>query len=225
MTNTSNYNGIVVIFDIDGTILNTMPKMRADINGAFSRLGHIVTDDQISAQKGWYGLATQLGISNEAYDHEFDKRKSWEQSLRDGEAPLFEDALPCLEALLSGGATLAALTKSLPEYTQAKLDYHHLNRYFGDRVAVTDIKSPSKSVEALSLVRQIGIPSIQKAYFIGDRTEDVTVSAEVYQKLYVPSNGVYINRERKLIPQEVSLYPVITSLNELLGVIANDIRR
>ncbi len=225
MTNTSNYNGIVAVFDIDGTTLNTMPKMRADIKGAFSRLGHIVADEQIAAQKGWYGLAGQLGINQEDYDREFDKRKSWEQSLRDGEAPLFEDTLPCFELLLSGGATLAALTKSSPEYTRAKLDYHGLYQYFGDRVAVTDIKSPSKRAEALQLINQIGKPNIKQAYFIGDRTEDVIVASDVQSELYVPSQRVYLNRERKPVPQEVSLYPTINSLGELPEVINHELRR
>ena len=46
----------VAVFDIDGTILDSMPKMRADIKSAFRRLGYTVNDEQIAQQKGWYGI-------------------------------------------------------------------------------------------------------------------------------------------------------------------------
>jgi len=229
----------VAVFDIDGTILDSMPKMRADIKSAFRRLGYTVNDEQIAQQKGWYGLAEALEIKRENYDLEFDKRKSWEQSLADGEAPLFMDTLPCLEDLASQGFILAALTKSDPKYTKEKIDYHKLNRFFGDRIAVTPVDQKSKKVEAIELIRRIGVSpyvsGIKKGspvYFIGDRVEDVIVAEDVYKasysnpgfqdglfESYIMTNGIWLNREGKSQPQELNDYRTIKSLAELPAII------
>jgi|GEM_PF-1877909 len=211
---------LFAVFDIDGTLLDSMPKMHADIIGAFSRLGYKITPEQITAQKGWYDLSSKLGVKKEDYDREFDKRKSWEESLRDGEAPLFRDTLPCLEKLAQQGVTLATLTRSLPEYTKAKLDFHDLNKYFGDRIAVTSpSKAKSKTNDAIELVKKINPAFLQSAYFIGDRAEDVTVAHDVEDAYQLTSSGIYVNRNGSSVPPEMSQYHIVRSLDEIPAII------
>ncbi len=114
---------------------------------------------------------------------------------------------------------LATLTKSLPEYTKAKLDYHGLNKYFEDRIAVTPVTSKSKSAEASELIEKIGLETINQAYFIGDRTEDVLVEKEINRDYELKTSGVYVNRLEKPIPQEITTYHSIKSLEELPKII------
>jgi phosphoglycolate phosphatase-like HAD superfamily hydrolase len=219
MTNrTKTGTGLVAVFDIDGTVLDTMPKMHNDINGAFKRLGYEVTSEQIDAQRGWYDISTRLGISKEDFDREFDKRKSWEQSLKDGEAPLFPDTIPCLEYLANEGVTLAALTMSDPKYTKAKIDYHGLNKYFGDRIAVTPVTAKNKREEASQLIGKINPSSIRGAYFIGDKGNDVAVSEDIKDIYSINTSGIYVNRSVKPVPQELTKYHNVKSLAEIPAI-------
>ena len=210
----------VLVFDLDGTLIDSTPKLTGEVIRAFAKLGKDISEKQIIPNKRWYELAAQYGIPKEDFKREFDKRKSWEDSLRDGEVPLFSDALPCLETLLNRGVTLAALTRSAPEYTKAKMDFHRLEKYFEDRVAITPITAKSKRIEAIGLMERIGCESIKCAYFIGDRTEDIVLAKEI-SNLYdfIKTNGIYINREELPIPEEVRTYPAVKSLAEIHAII------
>jgi len=211
----------LVVFDIDGTLLNSMPKLTADARRTFQRLGlgNRVTDEQIRNTKDWYELVAQYGISREQFDRELNRRKSWTQSLRDGEAPLFGDVRYCLEALTGASITLAALTRSDPKCTAEKIDYHGLSRYFGGRVAVTPVTAKSKEAEALELVKRVGAETVSRAYFIGDKPEDVQVAPSVQRALGVPSTGIYLNRNGSLAPGEVHEYCQIRSLEEIPAIV------
>lgn len=208
----------IAVFDMDRTLLDSGRKLQADVLGAFGRCGVALTPEQV-AVTDWYALARSYGIRKIKFDEAFNERRSWEESLRAGEAPLFEDAIPCLEALASGEVILALLTKSSREYTQAKIDYHGLGKYFGERVAVTPVTSKDKNLEAIELVRNLGRESISKAYFIGDRPEDVLVAPEVAREFKLDACGLYLNREREEVPEVVRGYRVIQNLHEARGII------
>lgn len=208
----------LAVFDIDGTLLDSGKKLEIDAISAFARLGRAVTTDDLRAHT-WYELAAIHGITRDEFDASMDKRKSWEQSLRDGEAPLFDDAIPCLETLAKAGVALAVLTKSNVEYTDAKLKFHNLARYFGDRVAVAHVTSKSKDAEAIGLVKRIGPTFVSRAYFIGDRKEDVSVSEAVGREFGLDSEGIYLNRNDLAVPVEVAKYHQVKSLAEAPKII------
>lgn len=207
----------LAVLDIDGTLIDSARKLRQDTIDAFERLGvKGITHEEIRSAKSWYELVEKYGLDKEKFDREFDKRKSWEQALRDGDAPLFEDTIPCLEQLASQGTILAALTRSFPEYTKAKLDYHGLSKYFKDRVAITPINAPSKEKEANQLIELVKRDNLLgKAYFVGDKAEDVTIAKSVQSRWNLNSTGIYLNRENVAISGEIRGYKIITSLSKL----------
>lgn len=135
---------IAAVFDMDGTLVNSEKKIRLDVAEAMKSLGVRISPEEIAGN--WYDLAQRYGIDNEVFDREFEKRKSWEDSLRDGEVSLFSDTLNCLDTLQDHGITLAILTRSNPEYTHAKINYFGLERYFKDRVAITPVKSKGENM-------------------------------------------------------------------------------
>ncbi|MDP4039992.1 MAG: HAD hydrolase-like protein [Candidatus Pacearchaeota archaeon] len=209
---------------MDKTLIDSGRKLEADVANAMQRIGISITPEE-AATKNWYELANSYGISEENFNRSFKQRKSWEESLRDGEAPLFPETYETLDRLQSEGVQLGLLTRSNEEYTRAKINHFGLQRYFGDRVAITDVKAESKFQEALQLIRQLGPTNLRRAYFIGDKAEDVKVSQPVETMLFVPSKGLYVNRDGLTIPEEVATYRVISSLSEIPEIIRGENER
>ncbi len=211
-------SGLVAIFDVDNTLIDSDSKLRREVADAMIRCGVKIEPDEVKGD--WYKLAESYNVKRDDFDKELDKRKSWEQALRDGDVPLFSDTYSCLDRLQNSGVSLGILTRSTPEYTKAKIDYHGLNRYFGDRIAVTPIQNKDKTSEALELVRKLKRGrDAQQVYFIGDKPEDVVVAEAIREQLGISANGIYINRKRVAVPEEIRKYRIVDSLHEVPEII------
>lgn len=211
--------GLVAIFDIDETLIQSGLKLKKDVAEALGRLGVNILPEQVIGD--WYALASSYGIRKDDFYRELDKRKSWEQALRDGDVMIFEDVYPCLDALAEGGVTLGVLTRSIPEYTNQKINYFGLRRYFEDRIAITSVDkkiAPTKNVEAVHLMSQFH-SFLDKAYFIGDSSEDVLVADFILEEMDIFTKGVYLNRYREPVPEEIKSYRTISSLEEVPEII------
>lgn len=207
-------NKQVMVFDLDNTLIDSGAKLTADIVGAFARLGHKVTQEEIARYKSWYEHAEAYGISKEIFDESFNKRKTWEQSLFDEEVPIFPETYNVLENLKRKNIRLSLLSKSLPEYTNLKLGYFNLNKYFEKVIAIHPEK-PSKLPGAIEIMEEFNPSSINESYFVGDKEEDVSISRDISKKYGFSSGGIYINREG----DKLDGYKNIKFLNELLEIV------
>jgi len=188
----------IAIFDLDGTLIDSSAKLKADVISAFHRLGYQVSPENIG--ENWYDLARSRGITREAFDEEFDKRKTWAASLRDGEVAVFADTKSSLEKIAKAGITMALLSKSLPKYTDTKLDFFGLRKYF-TAIRTTSPTELTKDDGAIKLVRELGPNNISLATFIGDNAIDLSCEravAEYYNNQF-QTRGVYVNRDGKSI--------------------------
>ena len=208
---TMTYSDTAVIFDVDGTLIDSTKKLEADVISAFKRFGIELKPEEL--KRDFYALAQSYGISNEQFDMEFDKRKSWEEALKNGEAPLFDDALPCLENLSNMGTKLGILTRSSREITNTKLNYYGLTEYFDKNIGITPVMAKSKLPEAVVLIRQFG--KINIAYLVGDKSEDVIIDSKCSKDTDVSTNGIYLIRNRAEIPAEVGNRKVIYTLESI----------
>ncbi len=220
--NMTNQNkGLVAVFDMDNTLIDSGKKLESDVANAMSRLGITISSEEARA-KDWYGMAEKYGVSREQFGESFGKRKTWTQSLRDGEAPIFPETYETLDILQSKGIRLGLLTKSDPAYTKEKIDYFNLERYFGDRIAITPVSEKNKNREALELMRRLSPETLARAYFVGDRPEDVLVTEPVEREIGVKSKGFYLNRNGLIVPEEVRGYRAIKSLSEVPIIIVGE---
>ncbi len=206
---------LVAIFDVDGTLIDSGRKLKMDVVNAFAGLGKIISPEEVSGD--WYRLAEQYGFSKEQFDEAFNHRKSWQQSLYDGECPLFNDTIPCLDALKQRGIRLAALSKSIPEYTFDKIDFHKLRRYFDD-IETVHPREKDKVRGALDLTSRLDPETIEKAYFIGDTPGDVTIARDVKKKYSLSTEGIYVCRTTKPanLPAECNLVNSLNSIPEII---------
>lgn len=210
MTNNNKTN--IVVFDLDNTLIDSNPKLTNDVVEAFARLGKQITPEEVSGN--WYDLARKYGFSNKQFDREFDKRETWEESLKAGKIQVFPDVYETLEYLKQRNARLALLSRSNRKYTDQKIDHFRLRPYF-DHIKVVDVKAPSKREGALELIADLDPASINKVWFVGDREEDVSIARDIQAKYNLPSERVYISRNNKPLRG----YTNIQSLKELTEMI------
>lgn len=206
------YEGTVIVPDLDGTLINSAGKLRNDVIEAFARLNVNIAPEEVVGN--WYSLTEKYGISRDKFDQSFDKRKTWKESLERGEISIFPETREFLEYLQKNGARLGLLTKSIPEYTDQKIDYFDLRKYF-ETVQTVHPREKSKLGGAIEIVRNLNPETIQEAYFIGDKEEDISVSKKIGRIYKINARGIYVNREGNTL----NGYTNVNSLNKIVEVI------
>ena len=207
----------VIVFDLDNTLIDSGKKLERDVIDAFARLGYQVTPEEVKQYTSWYDHAAKYGLTREQFDKSFDQRKTWEQSLADGEVPIFPETHEVLQQLKERNIRLALLSKSIPKYTDPKLDFYDLRKYF-EQVSTIHPREPSKDVAAIELIDRLDPRTIQRAYFIGDRAEDVTCEKAVREKFAqynIQTQGIHVSRTGT----KVEGYSSIKSLEEVLELV------
>ncbi len=211
MINT-NLEDRLAIFDVDNTLLDSSLKLSYDVVNALAGCGVQIRPEEVKGD--WYALAQSYGVSKDQFSAEFNKRKSWERSLLDGEVPIFPETIACLETLRQKGVRMAVLSRSIPEYTDQKLKFYGLDKYF-DGVVNVDPKAESKVEGALELVRELDTSKFSRIYCIGDKEEDVSVTKEISKEYGLNSHGIYVNRQGG----KLEGYASVRSLSEVPGLI------
>lgn len=205
----------VGIFDLDGTLIDSNAKTRGDFTEAMSRLGVDVNPEETLEE--WEKVAERYGIPTDQLYKAFDKRKSWEQSLEDCEVEIFPETHSVLSDLNNKGVKLALLSRSLPKYTNLKLNHFNLGQYFS-AVETIHPSTPSKIGGARTLIEKIGPKRIEHAWFIGDEESDVSFSGDIEREFGIASRGIYIDRVCRKPNFERRNYHVIKSLEEVPGI-------
>lgn len=217
----------VAVFDMDNTLIDSARKLKHDVVDTFYRLGVNIPLAQIKGD--WYKLAESYGVDRNVFDKEFENRKSWEESLEAGEVPIFSDTVPCLEKLSQEGIRMAVLSKSIPEYTRAKLDYFNLNKYF-EQVETVHPRVSGKREGAINLIKRMNPSTIKETYCIGDKPEDVVIEKDIYRMGFksltpfriipeIETKGIYLNRRKLKVPKEVRGNIRVASLKRVPKII------
>ncbi|MFH1325467.1 MAG: HAD hydrolase-like protein [archaeon] len=209
----------VAIFDLDETLIQSSLKLRTDVANTLRKLGVEISPEEVKGD--WYKLAESYGINRYVFDAKFtESRKTWEQSLKDGEVPIYHGVYNLLDKLKKEGVELVLLSKSKTEYTQQKLDYFDLNKYFSD-VETVHPKEPSKYQGARNLMERLNPGTISELSFIGDKAEDVAPVLKMRKEYNIPvTHGILIRRNLKeRVTQNLPSFNVIKSLEELPKII------
>jgi phosphoglycolate phosphatase-like HAD superfamily hydrolase len=205
-----------LVFDMDETLIDSSQKLAVDTIQAFSRLGHQITPQE--ARIDWQKLIKMYGISWEDFDKALDQRKTWEESLSDGEVNIFPETYRTLDELKQRGIRLGLLSLSIPRYTQLKLDHFNLGTYFEQVETVNPSQGRDKNHGAIEITRRLNPESLRYIGFVGDREGDVICEkavGEAYKEYGLTTGGIYVNRNGN----KLKGYPSITSLEGVLELI------
>jgi len=205
----------LVIFDLDGTLIDSEDKLKADFIGAMTRLGIKISSEE--ANQEWYKVTDKHGISKKNFNKSFNQRKTWKQSLEEKEVSIFPETKQSLEELADNEVRMALLSKSTPKYTYAKLEHFDLKKYF-EIIRTVHPEEQSKEKEALKIALDTNSKQpVSKFYFIGDREEDITVYKELKRKYTIDTQGIYINRDGKTLRNYTSAKNIKEANKIILG--------
>lgn len=131
-----------VVFDFDGTIVDTESMSNTVLTEVLAELGHEVTEDDLLAARGrafswWEGwLAERWGVSAETYRAL--AQPAWDRLLQDG-VPTFDDATTLLDELVRRDVPLAVCTSSGRGSFERILDRLDFGDLFEATVTASDV--------------------------------------------------------------------------------------
>lgn len=190
MTHRMNHSFDLILFDLDGTLIETAPEIADAVNDTLRHFNFPeVAQQQVN---DWIGHGTrELLIQALAHSEktdaaavrasarlaliatEFDKHYHARCGTR---SQLYPQVRETLLALRQRGVKLAVVTNKEGRYTRTVLDAHQLAPLF-DRVVSGDTLSSKKPDPAgiQSCLTQWGVPR-QRALFVGDSSIDVSTA-------------------------------------------------
>lgn len=220
MMNKEESRDRVVIFDLDGTLIDSDRQMSRELIETFKGLGVPITEEEagIDGKRDKYRLASKYGFSSEDLDRSYGQnvkdRYALDNVLRSGEVTLYPETLRILDSLRNGGVVLGLLPRATRERDVAhKVEYFGLQDYFGDRIVVVPADQDTKYQGALNLLGKIR-GNVSKVFCIGDRAEDVVISDGLRTKDKINAEGIYVHRLDS--PDiELARYKKVKSLDEI----------
>ena len=171
-----------VIFDLDGTLLHTLPDILENINYMLSHYGYPLLDEQTI--KGYIGTGARnlvkYSVNVSLTETELDDRLAYYNTFYTASPSLktkiFDGIAEVLTALKNKGYKLAILTNK-PQETTDTVYKNHLSKFGFDKVVGQSgkVKCKPDKTATLSILNELDVLP-ENAYFVGDGETDVETS-------------------------------------------------
>lgn len=185
----------LVIFDMDGTLIDSQAFILAAMRGAFARAGRMPPPD--AAVLGIVGLSLPQAIGRlapevpeaeildmvELYKHEFVRIRK--ETGGEAAAPMYPGARAALEALEGAGVLMAVATGKARRGLEHALEAHGLRRFFAACQTADDAPSKPAPGMVLNCLAATGVAAAD-AVVVGDTTFDALMA----RAAGVPALGV-----------------------------------
>jgi phosphoglycolate phosphatase len=165
-----------VVFDIDGTLLDSAPGIVAGFRYALSSVGFDAPDtDQLRADLGppVGDIFTALGLPSTALAEAVRAYREFYLAYGLQQATLYAGVRQLLESLRAEGVSLGTATAKRTDVAGAILQHHDLARYFVAVNGTDDVRKTKTETIAFAL-HQLGGPDPAEVIMVGDRHFDVT---------------------------------------------------
>ena len=180
MTNKSA-NGITVLFDVDGTLLDTVPLIVRTYQYVFCTfLGHPVDEAEILASIG-----TPLDVMFEQYDHDQAERMiqlylDYCSRHTDTGIGIFLAVPRLLRMLAERGCRLGIVTSKRRVSAMQSLSVFDLAKSFEVIITRESTQKHKPSPEpVLEAMRQLGVTDPSRVVFVGDSLHDLNCAKNV----------------------------------------------
>ncbi len=220
------------VFDLDGTLVDSVPGIAAGLNLALASLGYPTHSEQ--AIKGMIGrgakeqCAQALGAKDsseldpeplqellEVYNREY------LQTVKGSGTIVFEGIIPMLQQLKDAGGKLAIISNKPQEHTEIIAAEHFSKLGVNPVIGFSEGRFPRKpDPTSLHFVaQQWGIPTSELT-LIGDSIHDAHTAHNAGCQLVLVDWG-YSTKEALLNWQEEHGTPIASSIDNLLEVLKN----
>ena len=217
-----------IIFDLDGTLVDSQPAALGAIVEALSRFGVHVTDTEVREQFGGgarkllqYFLDRSLSLdqASRVIDEAIQLRNDLQVSFTDRVA-LLPQVKQLLDVLKDGGYRLAMATMSAREVADELLSYHAIAEYFEQTVTADDVIHGTPDPEILGKTVMLLKGRVNRTLYVGDSSHDLEAAGRLEMRFLLADTGIYVRgepRRRLRVTAEEHGYPIV-GLEELLAI-------
>ena len=217
-----------VIFDLDGTLVDSQPAALGAAIEALSRLGVTVTSAELREQFGGgarkllrYFLDRDLGVeeAGRLIDGAIQQRSDIQLSLID-RVTLLPNAKELLVSLKNGGYRLALATMSSRNIVDEVLSHHGIKSYFDAVMTADDVVHVKPDPEILTKTIDLLSGQVGRALYVGDSGHDLEAAVSLGMAFLLADTGIYVRgetRERLRAAAEENGFPIV-SLDGLLDI-------
>lgn len=171
-----------VIFDLDGTLLHTLPDILENINYMLEHFGYpLLTEDAV---RNYIGTGARnlvkYSIGKPLTEEELDERLAYYNTFYtaspSSKTVMFDGIAEVLTALKDRGFKLAILTNK-PQETTDTVYQNHLKKFGFDKVVGQSgkVKCKPDKTATLAILSELDVLP-ENAYFVGDGETDVITS-------------------------------------------------
>ena len=192
-----------IIFDLDGTLVDSYPAAIKSSTEALSDFGVQVSDADIRSQFGggsrkllWYFLDRSLGQNKaDALIEEVIQRRLELQLSFTDQVTLLPNVKKLLELLRIDGFRIALATMSSGDVVQNIMSFHGIGHYFDQVVTVDDVVNVKPDPEIL--VKTIGLLGVnaKQAVYCGDSSHDSEAAFRLGMPFLLINSGLYVRGE------------------------------
>jgi len=177
--------GLTVVFDLDGTLVDTAPDLTGTLNHILGEIGHgPVTVDDVRPVVAYGGRRMLKNILERAGDDASEGRLDellrlylahYRVHLADTSRP-YEGVLQCLDWLTAQGARLGVCTNKYEDLTFTLLDQLDLERHFHAICGVDTFEVRKPHPDHLTRTIEIAGGRADYAIMIGDTETDIATA-------------------------------------------------
>ncbi|GGF95650.1 phosphoglycolate phosphatase [Paenibacillus albidus] len=209
-----------IIFDLDGTIGNTLPLCIAAFKKAIEPLaGRVLSDQEIIDTFGPSEEGTVRALIPARYDQGIEDYLKHYRELHGMCAAPFEGMIEVLDYAKNRNVRLAMVTGKGARSAEVTLDIFGIRSYF-DLIETGSPDGPSKVQGIQSVLEQLGIKPAESVY-VGDAPSDIAASREAGIPIVSAAWAETADSEllRSLHPDEL-----FTSIEEFKQYIGQSVR-
>ena len=217
-----------IIFDLDGTLVDSQPAALGATIEALARFGVHVTAAEVREQFGGgarkllrYFLDRDLGLdkAGRAIDDAIHLRNELQLSFTD-RVVLLPHAKQLLGLLKDSGYRLALATMSARNVVDKVASYHGIKEYFDAVMTADDVIHVKPDPEILTKTIDLLGGQVNRSLYVGDSGHDLEAAVRLGMPFLLVDTGIYVRGETRRslrITAEENGYPIV-GLGELLDI-------
>lgn len=196
----------LIIFDLDGTLVDAYQPVASSLNFTLTNLGYDPVDDEtIKRSVGW---GDRNLVSRFVEEGEIDEaisiyREHHKEALKSG-TKFLPGAKKLLKTLKADGYRLAIASNRPTRYTHIILKHLHINHTFDEVLCADKIKNPKPSGDILrELLKRFSLET-KDALYVGDMTIDAETGQDAdVQTIIVLTGSSSLEEVQKLNPHSI----------------------
>jgi len=172
-----------VLFDFDGTLVNTLPYYLEAYDKALKQIGFNIEKKNIAEicfGKKELDVCKSLGVPEKTEQF----ANAYFLAVKDSskKAPLFSDSIEILKYLRSKNIKTVIITFAYRWYIDGMINHHNLNKYIDLVISQNDVKQSKPNQEAILKVTDIFKIQPNETLVVGDSKSDILMGKNAGSK-------------------------------------------